>query len=179
METVSKLVIRFDSLIETCTAPSSESTRNLEFTYASFVAAVQELDSPIGEIAAALELLPNESQQNRIDLWLMAACQCSDESFVSALCKLLAVRNRYTQHEWVAELLGEIGDPRAIQALVCACEESWDYDALGSLQHRCIDALLGISTPESIDSVKNLAKSNLESVREYARMALSDDGGKS
>lgn len=177
METVSQLVERFESRIVPCSPPYRESTTELEFTYMSFGAAVKQLESPVSEVATALESLHDETIQNRIDLWLMAACQIPDASFVIPLCKLLGVRNRYMQHEWIAELLGDIGDPRAIQPLIETCGDSWEFDASGFVQHRCIDSLLRISTPESIDAVRKLAESDLESVREYAIMALGENSG--
>jgi len=116
-----------------------------------------------------------EVDWRRVDLWLNAAIEHSSDSYVPALCSLLSRRDRYIQHEWIAELLGDIGSADAIAALRDACDVDESFDPSQSLAFRCIDALHQIDTSDSCAVIESLADSPLEHVRDYARRTINDD----
>ncbi len=94
---------------------------------------------------------------------------------VTPLSELLSIRDAYIQHEWVAELLGEIGDPRAIAALSDACSFDVEGDAFRSLPRRCLQALAEIGTPAALAAVESQLLSPWPVVREEAARLLAGD----
>ncbi|AMV26081.1 PBS lyase HEAT-like repeat protein [Gemmata sp. SH-PL17] len=85
---------------------------------------------------------------------------------------MLCGRDAYLQHEWVAEVLGEMGDPRAIPALRAACSFEVAGDAFRSLPKRCLEALIAISTPEAVAAAREQLASPWPEVREWAAEVL-------
>lgn len=168
MGTATELVHRYAQQLEPCTPPYDESTRQLEYAYKSFIVAVQQLNDPVVEIRDALPRLHDETDWRYVNLWLMAAIEHPDATYVPELCALLMHRGRYIQHEWIAELLGDIGDSNAISALVDTCSAGETLAAAHSLAHRCIDSLQQIATPESKAAIETLAQFSIEHIRLYA-----------
>ena len=172
MNTAAELVSHYSEQLQPCYPPCDESTRRLELTFKSFRAAFRELPDPSAEIGNALVTLQNVRNPGHIDLWLMAATEFPNRSYVPALCELLMHRERYIQHEWIAEILGDLGDEHAIPALIDACNVDDTFDPAQSLAFRCIDSLQQIDIPESRSAIRSLAESPLAHVREYAIQAL-------
>ncbi len=95
----------------------------------------------------------------------------AERRLVTPLCELLAVRYEYLQHEWIAEILGNIGSPEATKALCDAC--SFDLKSDGrSLAKRCLESLEAIGTPEAIEAIRSQLASPWPEVREYASELL-------
>jgi PBS lyase HEAT-like repeat len=141
-------------------------------TLAEFSAAVRGLDEIEAEVAGGLQRLLTDRDPIRVMLWLHAAFARPSVGLVEPLCELLSVRDGYLQHEWVAETLGEIGDPRAISALSSACSFDVSGDAFRSLPKRCLEALIGIGTPEALAAVESQRSSPWAEVRECAEVLL-------
>jgi HEAT repeat protein len=137
-----------------------------------FSTAVTQLDGVEEEIAEGLRGLLTDRDGIRIILWVHAAITRPTRGLVAPLCEVLSVRNAYLQHEWVAELLGEIGDPRAIPALRAACSFEVARDAFRSLPKRCLEALVAIGTPEAVTAAREQLMSPWPEVREWAAELL-------
>lgn len=142
-----------------------------------YCAAVRQLDGVEEEIGRGLRGLLTDHDGIRVMLWVHAAITRPTRGLVEPLCEVLSVRNAYLQHEWVAELLGEMGDPRAIPALRAACSFEVAGDAFWSLPKRCLEALVAISTPEAVAAAREQLTSPWPEVREWAAELLveSDD----
>ncbi len=132
---------------------------------AEFSAAVRELGGIEPEVAGGLRGLLADRDPVRVMLWLHAAIARPTAGLVGPLCELLAVRDAYIQHEWVAETLGEIGDPRAIPALTDACSFDLAGDAFRSLPKRCLQALHEIGTPAALAAIEAQLSSPWPEVR--------------
>ncbi len=150
-------------------------------TFRGFRDAVRSLADVEGEIADGLRglLLDRASLEGspwiaplKGSLWIQAAGDRPSAGLVETLCELLSVRDRYLQHEWVAEILGEIGDPRAVPALRDACSFDVPGDASRSLPKRCLEALAAIGTPSAMEAVRQQLASPRVEVREEARELL-------
>jgi hypothetical protein len=99
----------------------------------------------------------------------------AERRLVGPLCELLSVRDAYLQHEWVAELLGEIGDPRAVAALSDACSFDVGGDPFRSLPKQCLQALYEIGTPAALAAIKVQELSPWPEVRWEATDLLAGD----
>jgi HEAT repeat protein len=134
--------------------------------------AVRPLADIEGEIADGLRGLLFDRDSLKVLLWVHAAITRPSAGLVEPLCELLSVRDGYLQHEWVADLLGEIGDPRAIPALRDACSFDVAGDVFRSLPKRCLEALAAIGTPSAMEVVREQLASPWVEVREEARELL-------
>ena len=108
-------------------------------------------------------------------LWIQAALEKPSVGLVEPLCELLAVRDCYLQHEWIAELLGEIGDPRAIGVLSDTCSFDLEGDVFRSLPKRCLQALDAIGTPEALVAIEAQRSSAWMEVRDEANELWGDN----
>src|SRR5262249_30571513 len=113
----------------------------------------------------------------KVLLWVHAASARPSAGLVEPLCELLSFRDEYVQHEWVAELLGDIGDPRAVSALRDACSFDVNGGPFRSLPKRCLEALIAIGTPEAIAAVREQLASPWEGVGEWAAELLAEEDG--
>jgi HEAT repeat protein len=146
-------------------------------TLGEFCNAVRQLTDVERETADGLRGLLSTRDSIRVILWLHAAITRPSPGLVEPLCELLSIRDEYVQHEWVAELLGEIGDPRAIPALRDACSFDVNGDPFRSLPKRCLEALAEIGTPEAMAVVREQLTSPWVEVREWAAELLEVEGG--
>jgi HEAT repeat protein len=145
-------------------------------TLAEFCAAVRKLGDIEAEVAGGLHALLTDRDPIRVMLWLHAAITRPSAGLVGPLCELLSVRDAYLQHEWVAELLGEIGDPRAITALSDACSFDVGGDVFRSLPKRCLQALYEIGTPAALAAIAAQLSSPWPEIRWEASGLLAGDG---
>jgi HEAT repeat protein len=152
--------------------PEAEAWR---VTLTEFCAAIRKLGDIEAEVASELRGLLTDRDPIRVMLWLHAAISQPSAGLVGPLCDLLSVRDAYLQHEWVAELLGEIGDPRAIPALRDACSFDVGGDVFRSLPKRCLQALYEIDTPAALAAIQEQLSSPWSEVRGEAAELLADD----
>ena len=143
---------------------------------AEFCAAVRGLNEVEAEVASGLRGLLADRDPIQVLLWLHAAITRPSAGLVGPLCELLSVRDGYIQHEWVAETLGEIGDPRAIPALSETCSFDVRGDEFRSLPKRCLQALYEIGTPAALAAIETQLSSPWPEVRWEAADLLSDGG---
>jgi HEAT repeat protein len=127
------------------------------------------------EVANGLQGLLANREPVRVMLWLHAAIARPSAGLVEPLCQLLLVRDGYLQHEWVAETLGEIGDPRAIPALSDTCSFDVGGDVFRSLPEKCLQALYQIGTPAALAAIEAQLSSPWPEVREEAAELLAED----
>lgn len=145
-------------------------------TLAEFSTAVRGLGEIEAELAGGLQGLVTDRDPIRVMLWLHAAIAQPSAGLVQPLCELLSVRDGYLQHEWVAETLGEIGDPRAIPALSDACSFDVGGDVFRSLAKRCMQAMYEIGTPAALAAIEAQSSSPWPEVRwEAADLLARDD----
>lgn len=144
---------------------------------ADFCAAVRGLEDVETEVASGLRGLLADREPVRVELWLHAAMTRPSGGLVGPLCELLDVRDGYLQHEWVAETLGKIGDPRAVPALSDACTFDARGDAFRSLPKRCLQALYEIGTPAALKAIEAQLSSRWPEVRWEAADLLSGGDG--
>jgi HEAT repeat protein len=143
-------------------------------TLVKFGAAVRRLSNVEAEIASGLRGLLADRNSLKIILWVDAAITRPSVGLVEPLCELLSVRDGYLQHEWVADLLGEIGDPRAVAALSSACSFDVSGDPFRSLPKRCLEALAAIGTPEALGAIEAQLSSPWPEVQQEAAELLAD-----
>ena len=139
-----------------------------------FCTAVKHLDGVGEEIGRGLRGLLTDRDGIKVILWGHAANTRPSPGLVEPLCEVLPVRGAYLQHEWAAELLGEMGDPRAIPALRAACTSEVAGDVDRSLAKRCLSALVAIGTPEAIDAAREQLASPWHEVHERAAQLLTE-----
>jgi HEAT repeat protein len=144
-------------------------------TLAEFSAAIRGLGDIEAEVAGGLRGLLTDRDPIRVMLWLHAAIARPSAELVEPLCELLSVRDGYLQHEWVAETLGEIGDPRAIPALSDACSFDLRGDIFRSLAKRCLQAMFEIGTPATLAAIEAKLSSPWPEVRCEAADLLGGD----
>lgn len=143
-----------------------------------FIAAVRELNGIEAEIADGLRGLLSGGDGIRVNLWIEAAGAKPSLGLVQPLCALLSVRDRYLQHEWVAEILGDIGSPLAVPALLDTCSFDLDCDVFRSLPKRCLQALAAIGTPEAMAAIESQLSSPWQDVRwEASELLYGEEGG--
>jgi HEAT repeat protein len=153
-------------------ASDSAGAEAFRLTLGEFRSAVQRSGEIEREVAGELRGLLTDRDPTRVILWLQAACARPGCGLVPALCDLLSVRDAYLQHEWVADLLGEIGDPGAVGALSDACSFDVEGDVFRSLPKVCLQALAAIGTPEALAAVESQLSSPWPEVREEAARVL-------
>jgi len=175
MARMGELVASYARLLEPCNDRTDALAAAKRYcdTVKEFRAAVRELGDVEAELADGLRGLLVDRDWRRIDLWLNAAAERASVGLVGPLCDLLDVRDRYIQHEWIAEALGEIGSAQAVRALADAC--SFDVDASRSFHKRCLEALATIGTTEAIMAVKSQLSSPWPEVRDYAAELLAEE----
>jgi HEAT repeat protein len=139
-----------------------------------FSTSVRGLGDVEAEVAGGLRGLLTDRDAIRVDLWLHAAIARPTGGLVEPLGEMLSVRDGYLQHEWVAETLGKIGDPRAIPALSDACSFDVRGDASRSLPKRCLQALYEIGTPAALAVIEAQLSSPWPEVRWEAADLLTD-----
>jgi HEAT repeat protein len=155
-------------------APDLAGTDAFLATLGQFCAAVRELGDVEAEIADGLRGLLSDHDSLQVMLWVRAASEKPTVGLVGPLCDLLSVRDKYLQHEWVAEILGEIGSPLAIPALSDACSFDVSGDPFRSLPKRCLEALATIGTPEAMSAIRSQLSSPWPEVREEAAEFLAE-----
>ncbi|HWG45742.1 MAG TPA: hypothetical protein VN688_23475 [Gemmataceae bacterium] len=177
MPPVGELVAEYASLLQSChdMASAVVVVDHYGKTIRTFRAAVRELGDVEAEIAEGLRGLLVNRDWRQIDLWLNAADERASAGLVGPLCDLLDVRDRYIQHEWIAEMLGEIGSARAVRALTDACSFDVSGDTFRSLPRCCLDALAAIGTAEAMMAVRSQLSSPWSEVSEYAAELLNEE----
>jgi len=171
---VAELVAEFAPQFRPANDPAG--TEAWRLTLAEFSAAVRGLGEIEAEVAGGLQRLLTDRDPIRVMLWLHAAFARPSAGLVEPLCALLSVRDGYFQHEWVAETLGEIGDPRAIPALSDACSFDVGGDAFRSLAKRCLQAMYQIGTPAALAAIEAQSSSPWPEVRwEVADLLARDE----
>lgn len=157
-------------------AAGSAGAKEWQATLGEFCTAVKHLGGVEEEIGRGLRGLLADRDGVEVILWVHAAITRPTPGLVEPLCEVLSVRDAYLQHEWVAELLGEMGDPRAIPALRAACTSEVAGDVTRSLPKRCVEALVAIGTPEAVDAARAQLTSPWPEVREWAAELLAESG---
>ncbi len=170
MGEVAKLVAEFSPRIWPATDPAGAEA--FRVTVGEFRHAVRLLGDIEAEVVGGLRGLLNDRDWARVVLWLEVASARPNCGLVEPLCELLSVRDGYLQQEWVAELLGEIGDPRAVAALGDACSFEVEGDAFRSLPKRCLQSLAAIGTPDAQAAVESQLLSPWPEVRREAAEIL-------
>lgn len=178
MGRVGELVTEYACLLHPChdTSDVVAFAEKHRSTVGRFRAAVREIGDVEAEIADGLRGLLAEHDWRRVDLWLNAADERSSVGLVRPLCELLDVRDRYIQHEWIAETLGEIGIEEAINALTNACSFELSVDPSRSLAKRCLEALVAIGTDRATVAVQSQLASPWPELSEYAAELLAEQG---
>ncbi len=177
MGQVAELIAEFSARFRPIRPPyDAAEIRAFEATIRDFRLAVKRLENAEEELGHGLRGLLTDRDSIRILLWIQAADARPSAGLVEPLCDVLSVRDGYVQHEWVAEILGEIGDPRAIPALRDCCAFDVGGDPFRSLPKRCLEALAAIGTPEAIAAIREQLASPWIELREEAAEWLFGDG---
>jgi HEAT repeat protein len=175
MGRVSELVSEYTALIHPCRSTEyAVYARETSEIFQSFRAAIGGLEDIEDEIVQGLSGLRFNREWRDVMLWLIAADECATSPLVRPLCDLLDIRDEYVQHEWIAETLGEIGSPDAIDSLSKACEFDLPNDVFRSLSKKCLDSLMKIGTPDAIAEIRSHLSSPWIAVSEYAKELLDE-----
>ncbi len=174
MGAVAELIAEFAPRLQ----PAADSAGAEAFRLAinEFRSAVRRLGEIEAEVSVGLRGLLTNRDWARVILWIEAAIARPSRGLVAPLCELLSVRDAYLQHEWVAELLGEIRDPHAVAALNDACSFDVEGDVFRSLPKRCLQALAAIGTPAALAAVESQLSSPWPEVRREAAELLAVGG---
>jgi len=172
--TVADLIAEFAPRLRPAADPAG--VKASELTINEFRSAVRRLGDIEADVSVGLRGLRTDRDWTRLILWLQAASVRPSRGLVAPLCELLSVRDTYLQHEWIAELLGEIGDPHAVAALNDACSFDIEGDAFRSLPKRCLQALAAIGTPAALAAVESQLSSPWPEVRREAAELLAGGG---
>jgi hypothetical protein len=167
---IAELVAEYVPRLRAASNPSGAKTFGR--TVSDFCASVGQLDDTEAEIADGLRGLLVDRDPARVVLWLHAAMTQPCCELVEPLCALLSVRDAYIQHEWVAELLGAIGDPHAVAALSEACSFEIEGDPFRSLPKCCLQALAEIGTPTAFAAIEAELSSPWPEVQKEAARLL-------
>lgn len=114
------------------------------------------------ELHFALLLIPDDGQYTTTDVYANILSELLQEDW-------------HTEHEYIALMLQAIKSPKSIDALYCRClnkPDYMDYDDSYSLARKCVHGLADINTPESLDKLRLLAKSDIEVIKEKAQKQL-------
>jgi len=141
-------------------------------TFDQFQAEIRRLPNIEGEIIEGLRMLVLNPETSHCELWIQAASERPTAALVSPLCQILSVRNRYMQHEWVAEILGELKSPASIDCLRDACSFAVEGDVFRSLAKKCLGSLAAIGTASAIAAIKSQISSPWPEVRREAERVL-------
>lgn len=95
-----------------------------------------------------------------------------DKDYTDILVYLLG-ESWHTEEENIVGLLEEAADPKSIDILYNTAINIPDYDEMRALAKKCIWALWAIDTPEAIERIGFLKKSDDYIIREAATTALS------
>jgi HEAT repeat protein len=166
---VADQVNEYASLLEQLSG--SQGAERFSILVAEFNSRLREWGNIDSEIVEGLNSLLKDNDYQRVLLWINAAWLSKSAQFVKPLCELLAQQNT-SYHEWIAELLGEIESPDAIEPLQKACK--YDFgDFTTSRTIRCLVALDAIGTSEAIEAIKTQLVTPHPEVRKYAAELLS------
>ncbi|TKG87735.1 hypothetical protein EYV94_27970 [Puteibacter caeruleilacunae] len=95
----------------------------------------------------------------------------ADSDYTSILLSLLD-ETWHTSEEDIVEILELIKDPESVQKLYDVAVNVPDYDEMRALAKKCMWALSAISTPDAINKLKVLAKSDDTIIKENAVFQL-------
>ena len=105
---------------------------------------------------------------------LLYVCDFDLRAF-AASCRELLPADWHYKHEDIAQLLGEIKDPGAVDCLYEAAtrEHAYlDYDDTHQLARKCIKALSAIGSEAAVSRLRELSLQDNATVAEYARKEL-------
>lgn len=106
---------------------------------------------------------------------LFLACHFGlSRRWAGVLCQLL-LADWHCQHENIASSLQDIRAPSSVESLYRAASVQHaylSYDDSSPFAHKCVWALFDIGTPEAIEKLHLLSRSDREDIRDYARKRL-------
>lgn len=147
----------------------------------SFHESLQQIvavENPEERIKESLERAKASDDWDSLALLVVAALDFQDKRMVPVLTEILVALNARMNNEDVVELLGDIGDERAVPALSRALEAEFDFDEFHWLNVKAIWALERIGTESAIEVIKRSVDSPFQEVRRAARDVLDRRSGK-
>ncbi len=105
-------------------------------------------------------------------LVFVAAWLNLSQDYVPLLCKIVMADELSAWHEQAIELLGELSNPDAVQALARSLDYRWNFDEWLSIPRKALHSLVAIGTEEALAVVKHAAKSDVPEIRNEAAELL-------
>lgn len=133
---------------------------------------IVSMDDAASKIKRQLELARASNDWDCPQLLVVAALDFCDRRMVPVLAEILGALNERMTNEDVVELLGDIGDERAVPALSRALDAEFDFDEFHWLNVKAIWALESIGTKGAIEVIEKSVDSPFEEVRRAARDVL-------
>jgi HEAT repeat protein len=143
-----------------------------ELTRSECIVAIAGLVDVEECIAEGLSSTAADGAWGRFERWLLAAYEQPSRALTPMLCEVLARRMPEVNNEDLVEVLGEIGDPRAVDAIEDALLWEPDWDEFHALGVKCVWALGAIATPEARSMLEDAASVGPEEVRSAAQLEL-------
>lgn len=107
---------------------------------------------------------------------VLIAAECKpDRRYVDVLCDILRNAEMSNMHINVCSLLGEIGDPSAVECLRDATVATLDWDNKLEVPKSALEALAEIDTLQAREIIESIAQNGPPMLREEARDILSGE----
>lgn len=146
--------------------------RDGEVDYHAALHEIVAMDDAASKIKQQLELAKASNDWDSPQLLVVAALDFNDRRMVPVLTEILDALNEGMTNEDVVELLGDIGDERAVPALGRALKAEFDFDEFHWLNVKAIWSLERIGTKSAIDVIRKSVDSPFQEVRRAARDVL-------
>lgn len=129
----------------------------------------------VDQICADLAEVLRAGDATLVQMVLIAAECKPDRCYVDVLCDILRNDKMSNMHINVCGLLGEIGEPNAVECLHDAIAMVRDWDKELEIPKSALEALAEIDTPEARHIIGSMAQTGPPILREAAREFLSDE----
>lgn len=129
----------------------------------------------VDQVRADLAEVLRTGDATLVQMVLIAAECMPDRRYVSVLCDILRNDKMSNMHINVCGLLGEIGDPNAVECLRDAIAMVRDWDKQLEIPKSALEALAEIDSPEARHIIESMAQTGPPMLREAAHEFLSDE----
>ena len=117
------------------------------------------------------ELIANPSMPGA-SLVFVAAWSNLSQDYVSLLCEVLSTERLAAWHEQAVELLGELSNPDAVQALTKSLNYRWDFDEWLNIPRKALHSLASIGTEKAMAVILTARQSDVLEIRQEAAELL-------
>lgn len=135
----------------------------------------KEFKSTPPNVNSVLDLLQEILEERDLpytSLVFVAAWHNLSQLYVPFLCKIVLNKSLNGWHEMSVDLLYDLPNPDAVEALKAAVDYRWDCDAFLCVPKKALEALSNINTPEAIEVITQASQSSDEVIREAATFLL-------